>query len=64
MKDTFSDRMSRAEEFRNLQRELLKDRGIGAAELQAAYLGEIARNLAIIADCLEQKKANDKRRAE
>ena len=64
MKDTFSGRMSRAEEFRNLQRELLKDRGIGAAGLQAAYLGEIARNLAIIADCLEQKKANDKRRAE
>ena len=56
--------MSRAEEFRNLQKKLLKDRGIGVVELQAVYLGEIACNLAIIADCLEQKKANDKRRAE
>lgn len=56
--------MSRAEEFRNLQRELLKDRGIGVAEIQAVYLGEIACNLAIIADCLELKRAKDERKAE
>lgn len=53
--------MSRAEEFRRLQGELTKRQGIGNAELQAIYLGQIADILASIADCLEQKKANDKR---
>ena len=56
--------MSRVEEFRGLQKELLKDRGIGAAELQAVYLGEIADKLAIIADCLEMKRAKEERKAE
>ena len=49
--------MSRAEEFRDLQKELLKDRGIGAVELQAVYLGQIADILASIADCLEQRES-------
>lgn len=56
--------MSRAEEFRNLQKEILKDRGIGVAEIQSIYLGEIADKLAIIADCLEMKRAKEERKAE
>ena len=52
--------MSKTEEFRGLQKELLKDRGIGVAELQAVYLGQIADILASIADCLEQKRAKDR----
>ena len=56
--------MSRAEEFRDIQKELLKDRGIGVAEIQAVYLGEIAYNLAIIADCMSLKRAKKEREAE
>lgn len=52
--------MSRAEEFRRLQGELTKRQGIGSAELQAIYLGQIADILASIADCLEQKRAKDR----
>ncbi len=51
--------MSRAKEIINLQKELTKDRGIGVAEIQAVYLGEIAYNLAIIVDCMEQKEAKN-----
>ena len=53
--------MSRAEEFRRLQGELTKRQGIGNAELQAIYLGQIADILASIADCLERQEKDDKR---
>ena len=53
--------MSRAEEFRRLQRELTERNGIGSAELQAIYLGQIADILASIADCLEMKRAKDRK---
>lgn len=56
--------MSRAKEFRRLQEELTKRQGIGNAELQAIYLGQIADILASIADCLEMKRAKDERKAE
>ena len=56
--------MSRAEEFRRLQRELTERQGIGSAELQAIYLGQIANILASIADCLELKRAKDERKEE
>lgn len=56
--------MSRVEEFRRLQRELTKRQGIGSAELQSIYLGQIADILASIADCLELKRAKDERKAE
>lgn len=56
--------MNRAEQFRDIQKELLKDRGIGVAEIQAVYLGEIAYNLAIIVDCLEPKREKEERKAE
>ena len=56
--------MSRAEEFRRLQEELTKRQGIGNAELQAIYLGQIADILASIADCLELKRAKELNREE
>lgn len=56
--------MSRAEEFRRLQGELTERRGIGNAELQAIYLGQIADILASIADCMEMKRTKDERKAE
>jgi len=54
--------MSRAEEFRRLQRELTERYRIGSAELQAIYLGQIADILASIADRLEMKGENNEHR--
>ena len=51
--------MSRVEQFKDLQKELTKRQGIGNAELQAIYLGQIADILASIADCLELKGAKN-----
>ena len=52
--------MSRVEQFKDLQKELTKRQGIGSAELQAIYLGQIAAILASIADFLEIKRAKDR----
>ena len=48
--------MSREKEFNESCKEFCGHRQIGMSELQSFYLHEIALHLAIIADCLEDKK--------
>ena len=52
--------MGREREFDESCKEYCKHKHIGLSELQSFYLHEIALHLAIIADCLEDRKERKK----
>ena len=52
--------MSRESEFIENCKEMSKQKYIGSEEMRIFYLSEIALHLAIIADCLEDRKERKK----